>query len=187
MAEFHNLLGSVTFRISQEDFLHYNAYVSKNINKARAKKNTIMGIVEAVVAVLYMVAILVFSPDDINWLLVALAVVLLGLGVFNILFYPVLFPKKLQKAADKAYQKSRYMQNPITLNFYENGFEERSAEIDGDVEWKECEGLLEEEGMFLLHLSHNRCVIVPVHAISEEEAGMVRQIFEKVRPLIKTA
>lgn len=97
MAEFHNLLGSVTFRIQQEDFLHYNAYVSQSVNKVRAKKNAIMGAVEAVVAVLYIIAVFILSPNNINWMFLALSIGLLGLGVFNILFTPLFFPKSWQK------------------------------------------------------------------------------------------
>ena len=80
--------------------------MSQSVNKVRAKKNAIMGAVEAVVAVLYIIAVFILSPSNINWMFLALSIGLLGLGVFNILFYPFIFPKKLAKAAQKVYLKS---------------------------------------------------------------------------------
>jgi len=184
MPAFEHPLGSVTFQIRPEDFVNYNFYVSKSINKKRARKNMLMGAAEAAVAVVYTVATLVMKPEKINWLFIALAAMLLVMGVFNMLFFPFIFPKKLQKAANKVYAKSQYLQNPITLNFYEQGFEERACSVEGDVPWGDCTSLVEEEDMFVISLPKNRCVIVPKAVVKQEDIACVRSAFAHARPLI---
>ena len=102
----------VTFQMDFNDFYNFNMHVSKEMIDKSKKKVTIFGAVEIVLAVVFLV--LNFTSQANSSLNLVLAVALLCMGLFSVLFYPAFFERQLSKAVKKTFDQNEYFHNDVT-------------------------------------------------------------------------
>jgi len=113
----------------------------------------------------------------------ALAGALLLLGVCNLLYYPVFFEKLLVRRAQKNYDKSPYLNKPVTLDFYPEYFEETTGEETNRVQWASVLAVHREQLYYLLRLTRDSGVIIPRTEVNNRQAGVLEEILSREPPL----
>ena len=161
----------VTFQMDFNDFYNFNMHVSKEMIDKSKKKVTIFGAMEIVMAVVFLV--LNFTSQSNSSLNLVLAVALLCMGLFSVLFYPAFFERQLSKAVKKTFDQNEYFHNDVTLEFFET-----SCVGTGSVAYKDLQKVYRLGDCLILRMSKEGGYVLPLKAIGEEK---IEQIEELVR------
>ena len=129
MAEKEIIL-ELDYRISPEDFYTFSVRSMNRQYAARAKKTNFTGILKLLVGILVLGYVIyarqtaMIQSPLMNEVVLVLAVVIFGYGVYCFSYYRWIFPYLVKKYARSGYKNSSYLQNPIKLRFYSTGFDE---------------------------------------------------------------
>ena len=123
---------SASFLLTEQEFLDYNLLMTRLQRKKRRTQSFWVGLTEVIVSGAYLLFSLFMRESRVP-LLMVFAALLLILGLGNLFFTPFLIKRQLQRTVRETYEKSEYLNNPITLSFYEEGFLESSKEGSGEV------------------------------------------------------
>ncbi|MBO1680250.1 YcxB family protein [Bittarella massiliensis (ex Durand et al. 2017)] len=164
----------VTFQMDFNDFYNFNMHISKEMIDKSKKKVTIFGIVEIVMAVVFLV--LNFSSESNSSLNLVLAVALLCMGLFSVLFYPAFFERQLSKAVKKTFDQNEYFHNDVTLEFLEDKIFETSCVGTGSVAYKDLQKVYRLGDCLILRMSKEGGYVLPLKAIGEEKIDQIEEL-----------
>ena len=169
---------NLKYRISEEEYVYYNELYASESFRGKKKKANFTGILEFCTGIA--IIIFVFFSDFANKQLIAvLASLLIGLGVYSLLFYRVIFPKSLRKSAIGYYNKSKYMTNEIELKFYNNRMEEKSAETENTYRWNEVESFAKSEKLYFITIKGQRSILISKSSLGDDKY-ILEEFFETV-------
>ena len=141
MAEKEIIL-ELDYRISPEDFYTFSVRSMNRQYAARAKKTNFTGILKLLVGILVLGYVIyarqtaMIQSPLMNEVVLVLAVVIFGYGVYCFSYYRWIFPYLVKKYARSGYKNSSYLQNPIRLRFYSTGFDEESEQNTLSFRWQ---------------------------------------------------
>ena len=161
---------SFTYQISKDQFYAYNEQQLRANAIQGNKRMRIMGIIEIAFFLLLGGNMLrqVSVGEAVNPLYWVLILVILGGGLFSILYYPYYYPKKLRKASDKLYDESSYLQNPITLQFYRDCMTEESRGEVHIADYETVSGFVSLAEFYFFALGDRRGVIMPKSVFQDD-------------------
>lgn len=115
-------------------------------------------------------------------LLVFLSFLLLLLGVYNLLYYPFLFSPLLLRSSRAAYRRSTYLAGQTALSFFDDYIEESSPRGTNRIQWTAVQAVYREPLYYLLRLTPNTGVIVPMSALEDASRQALEALLQsKVR------
>ena len=161
-----------TYQIGKEMFFDYNEKQLRANALKGHKRMRMMGVIELTVFV-FLVGSLANQamqgnpPPLLYW---ALLLVVLGSGLFSIFYYPKFYPRKLRKASDSLYDQSSYLQNPITLHFYEDCMTEDSRGETHVAMYESMNGVVNLDGYYFFSIGDRHGVIMPKTVFADETA-----------------
>lgn len=175
MAEKEIIL-ELDYRISPEDFYTFSVRSMNRQYAARAKKTNFTGILKLLVGILVLGYVIyarqtaMIQSPLMNEVVLVLAVVIFGYGVYCFSYYRWIFPYLVKKYARSGYKNSSYLQNPIRLRFYSTGFDEESEQNTLSFRWQQFKRVVLEEDIYMLELREGgRTLLIPRHALGEEK------------------
>ena len=143
---------------------------------ARAKKTNVTGTIKLVLGILVLGYVIyarqthMIQSPLMNEVVLVLAVVIFGYGVYCFSYYRWIFPHLVKRYARSGYQNSTYLQNPIRLRFYSTGFDEESEQTTLSFRWQQFKRVVLEEDIYMLELAEgDRTLLIPRHALGEEK------------------
>ena len=169
---------NLKYRISEEEYIYYNELYASESFKSKKKKANFTGTLELCTGLA--IILFVFFSDFANKQLIAiLASLLIGLGIYSLLFYRVIFPNSLRKSARNFYQKSKYMANDIELFFYNNRLEEKSAETENTYKWNDVESFAKSEKLYFITLKGQRSILISKSSLGDDKY-LLEEFFETI-------
>lgn len=169
---------NLRYRISEEEYIYYNELYAGESFKSKKKKANFTGTLELCTGLA--IILFVFFSDFANKQLIAvLASLLIGLGIYSLLFYRVIFPNSLRKSAKNFYQSSKYMANDIELFFYNNRLEEKSAETENTYKWSEVESFAKSEKLYFITLKGQRSILISKSSLGDDKY-LLEEFFETI-------
>lgn len=157
------------YQISREDYLDFNFSLADEDFHKQRRRSTLMGMVELVIGVLFLVVLLAQGGTNNFALYLILDILLLLFGAYSVVFYKLIFPKQLNKAANKQYDKNEYLHNTIELDLYEDRLLERSGDYENMMGWDEIYGFKETENLLMVMLTQKRCILIPKGQVAGQE------------------
>ena len=175
MAEKETIL-ELEYRITPEDFYAFSVRSMNRQYAARAKKTNVTGTIKLVLGILVLGYVIyarqthMIQSPLMNEVVLVLAVVIFGYGVYCFSYYRWIFPHLVKRYARSGYQNSTYLQNPIRLRFYSTGFDEESEQTTLSFRWQQFKRVVLEEDIYMLELAEgDRTLLIPRHALGEEK------------------
>lgn len=110
--------------------------------------------------------------------MVLLSILLLLIGIYNISYYSRYFRRLLHWRARYLYKRSPYLQNTVTLRFYDEFFDEQTGKRKNRVQWSSVKAVHKEEEYYLLRLTQNSGIIIPLAGLREEEILYLGELIE---------
>lgn len=177
-------LAQIRYRISFEQYLDFNNSIAEQNYKAQRRKSVIMGAIEIIVGILFVVSLLTmeeYKREQMgNFILyLILGCVLIVLGLYSIVFYKIIFPRQLKKSVANQYKKSEYLRGEILIELYEDHLFEESGTYSDSVLWENTEGFRETPTMLQIMLEGTRCILIPKKQIPGR-VNELREIFMKL-------
>lgn len=108
---------TVSYRLSREDYIKGSLLATRAVRSPGERKAVRNGMSELVLGA-GMLGVGVWMKQT-NWIYYLLTALMLGLGIFSLSFYRVIFPKQLERAAGKNYDK--LAGGDFSLSFEANG------------------------------------------------------------------
>ncbi len=171
-------LESYSYQITQEEYVGFNFELAEQSFAKQKKKAMIMGCIEIAAALLFLITLIMQPQEKNQTLYLALDVLLLVFGLYSVVFYRIVFPRQLQKAAVKQYEKNEYLQNRIQVDFYEDEVFEKSGDYENTLPYEELHGFEETDTLFKVMLTKTRCILMPKPEIEDHER--LRQLFAEL-------
>ena len=84
------------YKISQEEYIYYNMLYAHEAFKKKKKKTIILGALELITGLVIILAVFLSQMKS-QEMIYILASLLVGLGIYSISFYTLIFPKSLRK------------------------------------------------------------------------------------------
>jgi len=154
--------------------------LGERIKERRLPRMVVVGGV-LIASALGFLAYLQFYLHQNDTALSVLALLLFAVGVYNILYYPVLFERQLHRSAAARFQRSPYFRQPVLLNFYEDYIEENLASGQSRIQWTAVSAVYREDAFYLLRLSADNGLIIPREKLDKEDTHKLdRLLFRKV-------
>lgn len=172
-------LFSLTYQIPLEDFIQFHMIMTADAVKKGKKKTAIIGWIEFLFAVGFMVALLTKQIEGHLFLYIAVTIMIL-MGLYSILFYRVFYEKSVRKVLTKQHASTRYLQSDILLDFYEDKITEHVEDKQADTPWETIREIKTSDTLFLLMLDEKRCLLIPKNQLSEQEREKLEQLLDEV-------
>ena len=160
---------SARFSLGYEDYLTFNRFLFQEAGllDQSKKRLRLLGILALGAALIMTVAMLVLQLAEPVLIFCACAL-LLG-GVLALCYYPLIFPRQMDRSVRSSYRESGYMNHEMFLEFYEDGVIDRSEEPPAAALWEDVHGFYETQQLFLFLMAYNQAVVVPKHALEDWE------------------
>lgn len=170
---------TLVYRISEEELYRFHTWISRDQLEKGRKRGKIMALIELVFGAAYLVSILVTGQSStlINFLLAAL---LMGMGVFGLMFQKYGFEKQLHKAVSREHQKNPYFQNDIVVDFYPDKCVERMGEKSQNTFWKDIQAVFSGDWAQIISMEGKRCLLIPTGGLGEEKTEMLKAYFHRI-------
>lgn len=159
---------TLEYTIKPEEYLHFNQYFAKENFKGKKNKTTLVGAIETVVALILLYATITGGEGQFRLMLVLLSAALVAFGLYSMLFYTVIFPWSLKRAARKNYDKSEYLKNPIRQDFYPDSLVETSQGVENRFYWNEITEIRETPILYMLILEEKRTILLPKASLGDQ-------------------
>ena len=175
-----NPVQTIEYNITLEQFLDFNRSVAEENYHAQKKKSVVMGCIEVIVGLLFIVVLLTQKSmvDHLNLFLI-LGALLMFFGAYSIIFYKVVFPKQLTSSATKQYQKSDYLRGNILVKFYNDRLFEQSGSYSDTINWEDTEGFRETPTLLQVILKDTRCILIPKTQVLSQ-VNELKELFQKI-------
>ena len=190
MAEKETIL-EVQYRISPEDFYTFSVNSMNRQYAARAKKTNFTGTIKLLAGILILCYVIYARQSGMihsalnNELVLVLAVVILGYGIYCFSYYRWIFPRLVRRYARSGYQNSTYLQNPIRLRFYSTGFDEESEQNTLSFRWQQFKRVALVDDIYMLELrEEKRTMLIPRHALGDDKFlldELIRTVCDKYK------
>lgn len=153
-------LFTLRFKIPLEDYLTFYRMMTSGDEKKNKKKMTIVGAVEIVVGIIYLIMALTGVTESSIFTYVVCLMLLL-MGVYGMTYYKYFYQGSLTRSVTKQYDKTPYFHSTMTIDFYPN----RSVEHIGDqlVEnlWSRIDSIKVSESAYMIMVDPKRCMLIP--------------------------
>lgn len=168
-------LFTTVYRIPRETYQRFNLALTMKSYEKNVKKTTRQGLVELAVAVA--VTLWVLSQPQKPQIVILLCVALMGLGLYSLTFYRHIFPRALFRTAGEKYDKSNYLQNDITLQWFADGMQEQVLEQNAKHLWASATKVWDGDGYYAIEFGRERTLILPYSAMENgsQVAAMVQE------------
>lgn len=169
MAENHNIseIYNITYKIKEEEFRTYGIAVGKIPFERRKTRTVVTGAIETMIAIL--LNIYIFTHPTEKTFVYVLAVSLLFLGIYSMVFYILMFPRILTKSITEQFKRSEYLKNEITLLFYSDRIVERSMDHEGNYFYNGLLSIWKTGGGIALNVGEKRTLLVPSSVLAQTE------------------
>ncbi len=159
-------LFSIQFTVSLQEYENCFGILTRQSRKNGIYRTIVLGILLSMVA-LWFVGFLLFRQrtDPVPYLLSA---GLLACGVYNIVYYPLLYQKTATAIIRREYQKNKYFTQPTTLEFYPEYFIEISAKGNNRVMWQSVESVVKMPDLYVLRIAKHVGIILPISGVEQD-------------------
>ncbi|MGL5973005.1 MAG: hypothetical protein ACRCZK_04785 [Oscillospiraceae bacterium] len=165
----NQILYSFNYKITLEEYKEFNSEIAvKSIDKSM-KKAKILGIIQIVIAVFYLVSFFI-DREQMSLIYSVLAVIVLFVGIFGVFLYPKVFAKKLNKVVTKVYNEIDYFKNDISLEFYEDYVFEQNSEYKIKKQYSEIVFVDQSDNILAFLFDKNKmggAIIIPKISIDD--------------------
>ncbi|WP_040195456.1 YcxB family protein [Candidatus Soleaferrea massiliensis] len=168
------------FRVTLDNYIKFNLLLTKDTVDRAKKRNRIVGVLEILVGVVFLVISLLQENLQGEWLFTAISAIIIVIGVISLIYYPYIFPGQMRKAGKKHYMKSRYLQSEIRIQISDSFFREISLGNQTDIYWEEIQGIKDADTMYLIVLEEKRCIIIPKKAFDESSLQEFEEFLESM-------
>lgn len=175
MAEKETIL-EVEYRISPEDFTVFSVHSMNRQYASRAKRTNFTGTIKLLAGILILCYVIYARQSGMihsvlnNELVLVLAVVILGYGIYSFSYYRWIFPRLVRRYARNGYRNSSYLQNPVRLRFYSTGFDEESEQNTLSFRWQQFKRVALVDDIYMLELrEEKRTLLIPRHALGDDK------------------
>ncbi len=172
-------LAETTFRVSLEEYMDFNLSRAEALLGKKKKAFRLTGLLCLAVSLSSLVLLLAGQHKNLFLLFAALFV--LAFGAYQIFYFPLLFPWMMKRSVREAYGQSSYLQNDVTLAFYEDCFTEASAEGEKKTLGKEIAAFKSCPLYYQIDLKSGNSVLIPKKALAAEDAERLRETYLGVR------
>jgi len=170
----------LTYAISPEDFTEASSFMGREASKKLSLRWVVMGSFFSIFGVSFLLYLL-FSTVIQERKLYLLAAVLLLIGVYNILCYTLLYPRSLPIRALRVWRKSDYLQQPVTLTFYNDYIQEESANGDNRLQWQAVKLVRETPTFYAILFTRNSGIVIPKGKVPTEEREELDEILREAQ------
>ena len=157
----------LSYQISQQEFEQFTICSMTKQFAQKIKRNNFISILKLIGAAVLVAYVSWMRPQMtvIYWL----TALLVGLAIYSFFYYRKIFPWLLRRSAREGYRSSTYMQNPVTLRFFDNGFDEISQGSTISYRWQQFRRIVLLSELILLELEQeNRSILIPRQRIGEQ-------------------
>lgn len=172
-------LFSLKFRIPLEDYIQFHLVMGAESVKKGRKKTVLIGWVELVFGVAFLLALLAQQIEGSGFFYVVVAIMIL-MGLYSILYYRYFYKKSLRRVLTKQHAATPYLQSDILLDFYEDKLTEHVGEQKADTPWESIREIKSTDSLFLVMLDTKRCLLIPKDQLSPEELEKLETLLEDV-------
>ena len=161
---------SACFSLGYEDYLTFNRFLFQETglldqSKRRLRLLGILALGAALIMTVAMLALQLAEPI----LIFCVCALLLG-GVLALCYYPLIFPRQMDRSVRGSYRESGYMEHEMCLEFYDDGIIDRSEEPPAAALWEDVHGFYETQQLFLFLMAYNQAVVIPKNALEDCKA-----------------
>lgn len=163
----------LNFKISFENYYEYNRIYAKMSLGKKINRIIFCGIVEIIAAAALLILALVRSYKPGTYLISAAVIIV---GLFQLVYALVLFPKSLKREVTKKYRTLDYFKGERKV-VISSEYVSTSSENDSDIFYYEDEvkEFIESKNLFMIMIRGRRGIIIPK---SEETQTHVREILQ---------
>lgn len=169
---------NIEYKISLADYIYYNELYAKEAFKDKKKKSTLVGFAELITGIAIILYVFFKKFSDAQFV-VLLSSILIGLGIYSLSFYRLIFPKSLKKAATEQYEKNNYFKNNINMIFYNNRLEEKAGEFQNVYKWNNIESFAKSPKLYFITIKDKRSILIPTENLGENK-DFLDQLFENL-------
>lgn len=174
-------LFDVNFDIRPEELYHFQLNMGAQQIEKNRRNSRIVSIVEIVLGIVYLGAIIMGKvPAGIFQLI--LTVILLGMGVYGLVYYKYFFYSSLRKSVEKQHKKVPYFNAGICLEIYPNKCVEVFEDKRTPNYWRNILGVMAAEDALYIRLDKQHCLLIPKRCAGAELEPFLRKMcgdFEK--------
>ena len=170
---------TLSYRISLKEYLAFNFELAEQNFAKQKKKTMIMGTIEIVAAVLFLVTLLIQPGETNQTLYLLLDLLLLAFGIYSLVFYRYFFPRQLRKAAEKQYCSNDYLQHQLQVIFYPDAVYEQSGDYENTIPYQELYGFEETDTLLKVMLTKERCILIPKDEVAQDQQEL-RDLFQEL-------
>lgn len=168
---------TLTQTTSFDTFKTLNHHLENKILGKSKKRTKFLGLMQMALAAIYL-AVVVIAKQKVQTFTLVLAVIILLLGLFNVVYYPVFFKKKMEHAVQSTYQNYPYLQEPVIYDFFDDHFVEITSEKQAQFSYHIFEQVQEDENHYYL-LSKQTGIHLDKAKLGEHGPALISHIKEK--------
>lgn len=172
-------LFSLKFRIPLEDYIQFHLVVGAASVKKGRKKTILLGWVEFLFGIAFLVAVLSKKTEGGLFFYVMIAIMIF-MGLYSITYYRFFYQRSLRRVLGKQHAETPYLQNDILLDFYEDKLTEHVGDQQGDTQWDSIKEIKTTDTLLMIMLDAKRCLLIPKSQISPQELEQLEQLLEDV-------
>ena len=165
---------SVTFSYRYKDFEQYNLKRAAVYMAHQKKRLNIFGTVELIIAVLF--GLYQWALGANKFLSYLWCVILLVLGVFTLLFYPLFFESKLVRSLKNEFENNIYFSKPVTFIFTDKGIIENSAAGKGKVLYADIVSVEEIDTLLIVQLKNKAGYFFSANSIDNKNYQKIKSV-----------
>lgn len=176
-------LMELRYRITFEQYFGFQWLLGEKQFKKSIKRNSIMGIVEIGLGAVYLISLIVTGLMGTGLGGVTpyiMSLLIIGLGVYSLVYYRVMFEKRFRKMLLNQYNRMPYLQNEIVVDLYANHVTEYFEDQAQDSYFYKMKGVRENEKFFIIFLEERRCLLIPKESITPEQTQTITGFLDEV-------
>lgn len=171
----------LSFTVSPAIYQECVMMMGKRMKHKNMPRSLVTGGLFAAVGAAFLIYIFAYIHTG-NPVLVGLSVLLILLGVYNLIYFPLLFEKILLQGAARRYDAMPQLNAPVTLLFFEDCIGEVRAGQENRVQWSAVLAVHREPLYYLLRLTADSGIIIPRTELTQEETRILERLLD-TKPL----
>lgn len=167
-----------TYRLDIEGFRKLNEVIEKKVLGPSKKKTARLGYAQMLISAMYLFAIIA-TKQSTNTFLIMLAVVIMFLGIYCVMYYPYFFKKKLNTVIEKTFAESEYLNNDITLRFFDEFCEETNYSDTREMKYGQMDEVKTTD-KYIMILVGKSGICIPKDSLGGQEKELVTFLLQRV-------
>lgn len=158
---------NISFFQNYEDVVKATAYVSQSVSGSGIKRMKLLGIIELIVTLIFIVVVII-KKLYLNITTDVFILILLGFGIYCITFYSTSFKRMITKTVDKKFESFHYKTKKTVLNIYDETIDADTPEGVVKGSWSDIVEVCQFEDFILIRDGLVDFITVPKKELSED-------------------